>query len=328
MSAIWRHDNDGWSLLVPAGFPDEAALHRLVEEAPQLLPLSGSPDVVVLGREVALGSGYADLVAVEPDGRMVVIEVKLGRNAEARRAVVAQVLAYAAWLHGLDLQQLERGVLGAELRKRGHVTIADAVSASDQADAFDVASFEASLVGYLEAIGGELVIDLITVTAYDVEGSQVLVPQRIDPARPVAPERTAPVRERAVGYTTRSADDFLNTIDDGPADRRDDLRRICDWAIALERDGLATLATYHGKERLTLLPQLLDERVGLTTIWQDAGLSLWRSVFERRAPNSIERIEELIGKRIGSGNTTRDSRVSVLAALRDAYAEARDSTVT
>ena len=76
-------------------------MRSLVEEAPELLPLSGTPHLVVLGREIYLGGGKADLIAVEPSGRLVVIEVKLEKNAEARRAVVAQIFTYAAFLHGL-----------------------------------------------------------------------------------------------------------------------------------------------------------------------------------------------------------------------------------
>lgn len=60
-----------------------------MEEAPNLLPLSGDPTLTVLGREVAIGPGFADLVAVDADGRLTVIEIKLAKNAEARRAVVA-----------------------------------------------------------------------------------------------------------------------------------------------------------------------------------------------------------------------------------------------
>ena len=100
MTAIWLNDKEAWRLVAPSGFPDEAALHTLVEQAPQILPLAGAPSLVVLGREVQLGSGSADLIAVEPSGRLVVIEVKLARNAEARRAIVAQVLTYAAFLKG------------------------------------------------------------------------------------------------------------------------------------------------------------------------------------------------------------------------------------
>jgi hypothetical protein len=63
MSAIWRRDADEWRPLLASNFANEEALHDLVEEAPHLLPLSGDPALVVVGREVALGSGYADLVA-------------------------------------------------------------------------------------------------------------------------------------------------------------------------------------------------------------------------------------------------------------------------
>lgn len=41
MTAIWQNDGTAWRLLSPAGFPDEAALQSLVEQAPRLLPLGG-----------------------------------------------------------------------------------------------------------------------------------------------------------------------------------------------------------------------------------------------------------------------------------------------
>jgi hypothetical protein len=105
-------------------------LHDLVEQAPQMLPLAGSPRLTVLGREVRLGSGYADLVAVESTGRLVVIEVKLAGNSEARRAVVAQVLSYAGYLQGLDADQLESQILAAHLGSGG--TVLAAAQADDQ----------------------------------------------------------------------------------------------------------------------------------------------------------------------------------------------------
>lgn len=51
MTAIWHKEGNEWAILSPSGFPDEAALHSLVEEAPHVLPLSGAPRLVVLGRE-------------------------------------------------------------------------------------------------------------------------------------------------------------------------------------------------------------------------------------------------------------------------------------
>src|SRR6266567_420165 len=150
MTAIWRNDGSGWRLLAPAGFPDEATLHSLIEQAPQLLPLAGSPQLTILGREVQLGSGYADLIAVEPTGRLAVIEVKLARNAEARRAVVAQVLAYAAYLHGLDIAVLETDILSAHLRRRGYETLASAVAGSNQDGSFEPTEFSRGLAAYLQ----------------------------------------------------------------------------------------------------------------------------------------------------------------------------------
>jgi len=89
MTAIWQNDGTGWRLLAPTGFPDEQTLHDLVEDTPRILPLAGDPRLVVVGKEVGMGNGYADLVAVEPSGRLAVVEIKLSRNAEARHAVVA-----------------------------------------------------------------------------------------------------------------------------------------------------------------------------------------------------------------------------------------------
>jgi hypothetical protein len=151
LSAIWRRDDDEWRPLLPSGFANEEALHDLVEEAPHLLPLSSDPSLVVLGREMALGSGYADLVAVEPDGRLSVIEIKLRRNAEARRAVLAQVLMYAASLKDADLQTLEREVRTSHIARRPFATLADAAREVDQTGAFDEDEFETAVNDCLSA---------------------------------------------------------------------------------------------------------------------------------------------------------------------------------
>ena len=73
MTATWQNDGTGWHLLVPRGFPNEATLHDLVEQAPHLLPLAGNPRLIVIGREVQLVNGFADLIAIEPNGRISVI---------------------------------------------------------------------------------------------------------------------------------------------------------------------------------------------------------------------------------------------------------------
>jgi hypothetical protein len=356
MTAIWQDDGTGWRLLAPTGFPDEQTLHDLVEETPQILPLAGDPRLVIVGKEVGLGNGYADLVAIEPSGRLAVVEIKLSRNAEARRAVVAQVLTYAAHLKGLSSETLEHDVLGRHLRDRGYGSLQDALASNDQEGSFDPAVFSegltecltqghfrlvlvldeapqelVTLVGYLESVTEELVIDLITVSAYEVGGSRVLVPQRVDAERPT-PELSPPKMPspRSEGRLVEGSDDFAEAIEQSPQEHRPGLRQLCEWAVALEREGLVHLSTYHGvAHRWTLLPRLRTEKAGLVTIWNEGGayLQFWRSVFERRAPKTLSRVERIAPVQIGQGNTTREVSDELLEALTDAYREAASGKI-
>jgi len=359
MTAIWLNDNAAWRLVAPAGFPDEAALHSLVEQAPQILPLAGSPALVVIGREVQIGSGYADLIAIEPSGRLVVIEVKLARNAEARRAVVAQVLTYAAFLKGVDPTELERSILGRHLSQRGYKSLAEAVAANDQEGSYDADKFAAQLatsledgrfrlvfvldeaptelvrlVGYLESISDKLLIDLVTVSSFQVNGSQILIPQRVDPERPETPTRPlASPTPASSGDLVEGAERFLAAIETAPERFQPQLQRLADWALALERHGYVRLQTYQGSIHRTLLPRLLTENVGLVTTYhgdtRGPSLSLFRSVFERRAPQSIGRVEALIQPaRVGNGNTLYDVTDKLLDVLTSAYQEAATGKIS
>lgn len=351
MTAIWENDGTGWRLMAPSGFPDEASLHALVEQAPHILPLAGGPRLVVLGREVPLGANWADLIAVEPSGRLAILEIKLAKNAEARRAVVAQILTYAAYLRGMDPVTLERDILGTHLRKRGYETLAQAVADGDQEGAFDAAAFGETLaaslaegrfrlvlvldeappelvrlVGYLGAVADKLIIDLVTVATYSVGGSQVVVPQRMEAERD--PEPPTGVRKppaEPTGHLVEGKDAFTATIENAPAAGQPLLRRLVEWASELETEGLVKLWTFHGKARSTLLPRLPVENVGLVTIWNDSGpaLSFWRSVFERRAPQTLALMEQAPDMpKIGQGTNAATITDELLAHLTDAYREA------
>jgi alkylated DNA nucleotide flippase Atl1 len=352
MTAIWQHDGTEWQLASTSGFDDEKALQALVDEAPQMLPLSGSPDVVVIGREVQLGSGYVDLLAIEADGRPVVIEVKLARNAEARRAVVAQALAYAAFLNELDAATFEQAVVARHLLSRGWATLEEAVSQADQSGAFDAGRFREGLdqafadgsfrlvfvlddaptelvrlVGYLESVTDLLTIDLITVDAYEIGGSKVLVPQRVDPERVPKEAERQPVRARAVAAerSTPGADEFERGIQTVPEAQRERLARLVSWARQLEAEGLARLTSFKGANGDTLLPRLVPDNAGLVTVWNQNGavLYFWRSVFQRRAPKSLPRVEELVAPaEVGQGTAVREISDELVEALTDAYREA------
>jgi hypothetical protein len=347
--AIWRKSDEEWSPLLASSFPSEEALHDLVEEAPNLLPLSGDPTLTVLGREVAIGPGFADLVAVDADGRLTVIEIKLRKNAEARRAVVAQILTYAAYLKGSSVDDLEV-LLRSHLGRTDATSIADAVQRSDQSGQFDARVFNANLaqtlaagafrlvlvldeapselvqlVGYLESISSGVVLDLMTVSVFEVGSEQILVPQRIDPdyqvAVPVVPaQRRATTTKREVD----GSEPFEQAIEHAPADRQESLRRLLDWARVLEGEQLVALRTIFGEGREILLVWVRGEKAGLTSIWNDGGayISLWRSVFVRLAWEHIAPIEKLIGKPIGQGNTVPDPSDELLDAIAAAYRDA------
>lgn len=351
MTAIWQNDGATWKLLSASGFPDEAALHSLVERAPHILPLAGKPDLTVVGREVLLGGNWADLIAIESSGRLAIIEIKLSRNAEARRAVVAQILAYAAYLHGVEPAVLQNTILATHLRERGFSDLAAAGSDQDQSDGFELDVFNQGLqeslsegrfrlvlvlddappelvrlVGYLETVTDKLLIDLIVVTSYFVGETQLIVPQRVDPERQVERQSPSIKREGDDGQFFAGADAFIESIAEAVPEQRPQLRRLADWAKSLESEGLVSLGSYRGKSgRWTLLPRIPAEHAGLVTIWNDKGpaLSFWRSVFERRAPATLAKIEgSPEAPKIGKGTYTREIPDSLLVQLTDAYREA------
>ena len=360
MSGIWIEGDDGWQLGSPKAFPDEGKLHRLIQENLQLLPLAGSPQLTVLGSEVQLGTGYADIVAVEQYGRPVIIEVKLARNAEARKAIVAQVLAYAAFLRGSDVEILERNAaISRTLRARGTNSILEAVQADDQEGAVEPEAFQSSLqdylnrgnfrlvlvldevsaelerlVAYLDAITVQaLTVDLIKVEVYEVNGTQVALPQRVTPdlsAATPAPSdsRRAPA---AKGVTSDGSAAFRESAAASTGETREAFDTLVKWAEELATLPRIRLVTYAGvRGSFTLMPRIMPDNAGLATIWNDEGkpyISVWRSVFERRAPNSIDAVEQgMAPLRIGQGNYVwqlKDTHLKgLLTALGAAYREA------
>lgn len=358
MAGIWiKQAGDKWKAAAAQPFPYEQTLHELAARNPQLLPLAGSPQLVVLGSEVWMGSGYADILAVEASGRPVIVEVKLARNAEARRAVVAQVLAYAAFLQGSDIKTLEASLSG-QLRTAGYGSILEAVEAQEEdvdRDAFtaslqehldnggfrlvlllDKTSHELErLVAYLDAITTPaLTIDLITVSVYEVNGAKVALPQRISPD---VGETVATGAQRQAAYrkpvVSDGADAFEASIADATEEDRKVFDRLIQWAKKLEALPNVRLSTHtFGTGNTSLRPEIQPENKTLAKIWKfydgpPPYIEVQRSVFEKNAPNSIETVEKAAGVGIGKGNNllndkNKEHLEALLNALTQAYAEA------
>lgn len=82
--------------------PSEQMLEDMIVAQPRIL----SSEWMLIGRQVDTGSGgRIDLLAIAPDGSLVVVELKRDRTP---REVVAQALDYAAWVEGLDAEAVNR----------------------------------------------------------------------------------------------------------------------------------------------------------------------------------------------------------------------------
>ena len=94
---------------------NERRLQELIYDHPTCLPLDqiepGIGRLVSVCMELPLRVGTADNLFVTPEGNLVLTEVKLWSNPEARRKVVAQTLEYATALFKLDYTELETAVM-------------------------------------------------------------------------------------------------------------------------------------------------------------------------------------------------------------------------
>lgn len=126
------------------------------------------------------------------------------------------------------------------------------------------------------------------------------------------------------GPTVDGAEVFLEAIEGASEDAKPEPRRLTEWALRLEEDGLCRLSTSIGKGRWVLSLRVPGES-SLVSIWHETGASLspYKSVFQRLAPRAMERVEMLLTpQKLGQGNIVRNVSDDVLDAIADAYREA------
>ena len=90
--ALVRRVGGRWSSPSRRGFALEQELERLIQDYPEVLPGVSAAALAVDQFSVPSG-GSVDLVVLEPDASITVVECKLAKNAEVRRAVVGQTLS-------------------------------------------------------------------------------------------------------------------------------------------------------------------------------------------------------------------------------------------
>lgn len=118
---LWQVVDAGPARLQSAEIAVERDLEDWIERDPALLERG----LVIVGRQIHLDGGPLDLLALDPQGRWVLVEIKRGR---LRREVVAQAIDYASCLHRVDHQWL-REQCNAYLRSRGETMTLDGLLA-------------------------------------------------------------------------------------------------------------------------------------------------------------------------------------------------------
>jgi len=100
-NVLVRSDGGPWTSPARHGFGLEQELEALIHAFPEVLP-GVSPAALAVDQFVVPSGGSVDLVVLEADASITVVECKLAKNAEVRRAVVGQILSYAASIAKLD----------------------------------------------------------------------------------------------------------------------------------------------------------------------------------------------------------------------------------
>ena len=99
--AIWKV-GDAPAPLQTSRLPSEKLLEDMIVRDPRIL----SSEWMLIGRQERTSQGgFIDLLAITPDGSLVLIELKRDKTP---REVVAQALDYASWVEGLGAEKISQ----------------------------------------------------------------------------------------------------------------------------------------------------------------------------------------------------------------------------
>jgi len=99
---LWKVAGTTLQPILISGLEREQRLEDWIAADPSILGM----ELAIIGRQVQTGfGGKIDLLALDPDGNCVALELKRGRTP---REVVAQVLDYGSWIKDLGYGELEQ----------------------------------------------------------------------------------------------------------------------------------------------------------------------------------------------------------------------------
>ncbi len=163
--------------LPQVSLPSEKCLEDMIVAEPRIL----SSEWMLIGRQVGTShGGWIDLLAIAPDGALVIVELKRDRTP---REVVAQALDYASWVEGIDSATVsaiygkfrpERSLAADFKAHFGQVLDEDTINENHQI-VIVAATLDASserIVNYLNERG--VAINVLFFQVFDHGGQQLL----------------------------------------------------------------------------------------------------------------------------------------------------------
>ncbi len=196
---VWHITADGLDRLSACGVELEQQLENWIEQNPSLV----RGDLTIVGKQLQTGAGPLDLLAIDPQGRWVVIEIKRGT---LRRETIAQAVDYASCISCMPADELRRNVNeyldGRSIDKATRELLEDAIDKEEgEARAVDIivtgtrrhAGLD-RMVDFLTS-GGTLAITTVTLDVYEVgQGQRVLLRELTEAdtaSQPIKPSLTA-----------------------------------------------------------------------------------------------------------------------------------------
>jgi hypothetical protein len=302
MSLLYRHHDGDWVPALSGDYRDERDLHDLLADDPSILPNDDLDDddtlLFAVGYETALGSGYADVIFCSTGGKITICEVKLRRNAEIRREVIAQALSYAAFLEGMDVEAFTEQVVNPYLQFRGRTEllgqplprIAAALAGSEVDDDEFLSTLESALaegsfriliavdevhpqlrksVAYIHnhAAFDLFVVEIAVFRSEDGE-HEVLQPRLLD---------YSPAVTRRSGGTRfdRTPEDFLREAVERDPEAEDEIRQLFNGLVDMQRTGVIQLESGKGA-KASLKVQVGGTSKSIVWVWADGGVTFPR----------------------------------------------------
>ena len=287
-----------------------------------------------------------DLLGLDSEGRLVVIELKKTETGELSDL---QAIRYAAMVANMTLEQtieahkayLDKRKIEEDAQKRiqQHLEITETGEIHSEKPRIVLVSagFSIELTTSVMWLNDNYGMDIKCIrlrphkngTELLVESSQIIpLPEAADYMVRFK-ERMNEVRKEhsQKGHFVTGGNAFQEMINSAPEQFQQKLRDLYQWAVALESDGLTSLATFIGKSIGLRLNKPGNALVTIKYTPDSAWVQFWWGNIERLAPGSKPKLNELIGKIINKTAPgqldLKDMSPELLDALRSAYEEAK-----